>query len=161
MTTEIGVSTTPRDAGFVLLAVMWLMAGLSLLLLGSSAQLLDALQLAQDRQQVVLTQVELENDWQCQWWHWQQQPVSFPQPHSACGTAHMQLQQSKLPPLCASINGEECHGMWVTLTRTRGQHCRQLHQFVLQRSRLKDDQSVDVRLWRGERYWQSCAVVSS
>lgn len=151
-----------RERGFVLLAVVWLMAGLSLLVLGVSEGVLDELRLTQDRQQAVQLQVTLENDWQCIWWFWQQDTMHFPHPAPTCTIKNVQVQWDESLPQCAAAKNEQCRGAWVTLEHAQADHCRQLRQFVLQHIRFdRDGQQAGVRLWRGQRRWQSCAPASS
>lgn len=150
-----------RDSGCVLLPVMWLMAGLSLVLMCRSALLLDTLRLLQDRQQLTQIHVHLENVWQCQWWHWQQYPHTFPDAFSNCGIARMQIQWQVQDVPCPSGDGAMCKGAWVVLGHAYRGQCQQMRQYVLQRSGLSDDQRPRVWLWRGTRFWQSCAEASS
>ena len=149
------------DSGCVLLPVMWLMAGLSLVLMCRSALLLDTLRLLQDRQQLTQIQVHLENVWQCQWWHWQQYPHTFPDAFSDCGTASMQIQWQMQNVPCHAGEKMVCKGAWVVLGHAYMGQCRQLRQYVFQHTGLDDGQRSRVRLWRGSRFWQSCTEASS
>lgn len=152
---------TSCEKGFVLLAVIWLMAALALMVLCSSEGLLDELRLVQDHQQMVRGRVALENDWQCQWWWWQHHTKTFPQPFASCGVSDMQVEWVASSLSCAVAQGEQCQGAWVTLRYTQRGYCHQLHQFVFQRSRVEHGQQVDTKLWRGQRRWQSCTLASS
>lgn len=148
-----------RDTGCVLLPVLWLITGLSLILMCRSALLIDTLRLQQDRQLLTQIQVHLENVWQCQWWHWQLQPHMFPDTFSDCSAASTQIQMQEEP--CRAGEGEMCKGAWIVLSHASMGQCRQLRQYVLRRSGIGDGQRSRVLLWRGFRFWQSCTEASS
>lgn len=160
----MGCGTLPdasHENGTVLLAVVWLMAALALIVFCFSQSLLDELQLVQDRQQAVQGRVALENDWQCQWWWWLHHTQRFPQPLVSCGVSDMQVEWVASAISCATAEGEQCQGAWITLRRMKYDHCQQLRQFVLQRNRFAHGQWVETELWRGQRLWQSCSLTSS
>lgn len=151
-----------NEQGFVLLAVVWLLAALTLLVFGASERVMDRQRLLLDQQHVVRMHVALENAWQCQWWQWRHNTALFPQIFANCpAVERMHVQWTTAPTPCANASAWVCRDAWVTLQYTQDVYCRQLQQSVQQRSRLSQHQEVDVALERGARRWQLCEKPSS
>ena len=146
----------------MLLAVVWLIAALTLLTLGVSDRVMDRQRLWLDQQQVVNVQVALENSWQCQWWQWRRHAALFPQSLANCSAIERtRVQWASAPSPCADASAWVCRNAWVTLQSMQGGYCRQLRQSVQRRSRLSQNQEVEVVLARGTRRWQFCEEPSS
>ena len=150
------------EQGFVLLAVVWLLAALTLLAFGASERVMDRQRLLLDQQQVVRLHIALENAWQCQWWQWRYNTALFPHVYANCpAVERMRVQWTTAPLPCVDAPAWICRDAWVTLQYTQGVYCRQLRQSVQRRSRLSKNQEVDVALERGVRRWQLCEAPSS
>lgn len=60
-----------RDAGMVLMAVMWLLAGVSWLMADWCAEVLHDLPFLQDAHSSVMLQVQAANRWHCVRYYWE------------------------------------------------------------------------------------------
>lgn len=135
--------------------MMWLLSALTLIVTSSVHARLDDLKLMQHADDSVMARVQLENDWQCLWWHWQHSMTSD-LPVSACGLSVLAVILR--PEVCTTSGSMHCEQWEVEMHHLRADGtCDGLWQQVGRHTLYRSEGQPIQRLWRGSRRWQSCA----